>query len=111
MSDLRYGLDFGTSNSAIAIADQGVARLLPIDPLAPNPAVTPSVLFVERDDGASYIGVEAIELFVALNSGREIVKTRVNTGKVIENFYNEMRQIFIAKFDADLDLPGRFFQS
>ena len=41
MSNLRYGLDFGTSNSAIGIAENGRARLLPVDPLAPNPVVTP----------------------------------------------------------------------
>ena len=110
MSELRYGLDFGTSNSAIGFAQNGRARLLPVDPLAPNPAVTPTVLFVEREGGL-HIGTEAIEQFVARNAGREIVRKRVNTGKVIEQFYNESRHIFMAKFDADVNLPGRFFQA
>ncbi len=110
MPTLRYGLDFGTSNSAIAIAEHGRARLLVVDPLAPNPAVTPTVLFIARE-GGTHMGGDAIEQFVARNAGREIVKQRVNTGKVIEQFYNESRHIFMAKFDADLNLPGRFFQS
>ena len=110
MNSLRYGLDFGTSNSAIALAENGRVRLLPIDPGAANPAVAPSILFVEREGGIR-IGTAAIEEFVARNVGREIVKKRVNTGKVIEQFYNESRHIFMAKFDADVDMPGRFFQT
>src|SRR5438874_976899 len=110
MNELRYGLDFGTSNSAIGMAENGRACLLPVDPLAANPAVTPTVLFVAREGGL-HIGTDAIEQFVTRNAGREIVKKLVNTGKVIEQFYNERRHIFMAKFDADVDLPGRFFQT
>jgi hypothetical chaperone protein len=106
LNNLRYGLDFGTSNSAIAITENGAARLLPIDPLAPNPGVAPSVLFITRE-GDAYIGGEAIQKFVALNTGREIVKTRVNTGKIVNTFYGDEW----VQFDADVALPGRFFQS
>src|ERR671935_233247 len=106
MSTLRYGLDFGTSNSAIAIAENGAARLLPIDPLAPNPAVAPSVLFIARE-GDTEIGAEAIKVFVERNAGREIVKQRVNTGKIVHTVYGDEW----VQFDADMAQPGRFFQS
>ncbi len=106
MNTLRYGLDFGTSNSAIAIAENGHARLLPIDPLAANPAVTPTVLFIARE-GSTEIGTEAIKQFVARNAAREIVHTRVNTGKIIWTHYGDE----YVQFDADMDMPGRFFQS
>ncbi len=106
MSRPRYGLDFGTSNSAIAIAERGRARLLPVDPRAPNPAVTPTVLFIEREGGIR-IGTDAIEEFVARNVGREIVRKRVNTGKIIWTHYGDE----YVQFDADVDLPGRFFQT
>lgn len=45
---LTYGLDFGTSNSAIAMFRDGVVTLAPIDPSAANPAVASSVLFIDR---------------------------------------------------------------
>ncbi len=106
MSHLRYGLDFGTSNSAIALAMNDQVRLLPVDPFAVNPAVARSVLFIEREGGA-YIGSEAITVFVERNVGREVVRTRVNTGKIIETFYGDEW----VQFDADMGLPGRFFQS
>ena len=106
MSVLRYGLDFGTSNSSIALADGGRVRLLPIDPSAPDPSVAPTVLFIARGGGIS-IGHEAVREFVARNAGREIVRKRVNTGKIISTHYGDE----FVQFDADVDAPGRFFQS
>lgn len=106
MSTLRYGLDFGTSNSAIAVHRNGVTTLLPADPASAVPGVAPSVLFMARD-GETFIGSEAIREFVGRNAGREIVRTRVNTGKIIWTHYGDE----FVQFDADMDQPGRFFQS
>ncbi|MBI5879524.1 MAG: Hsp70 family protein [Chloroflexi bacterium] len=106
MSRLRYGLDFGTSNSAIALAGIGAARVLPIDPAAPDPVVAPTVLFITRE-GDGLIGHEAIRAFVTRNAGREIVRKRVNTGQIISTHYGDE----FVQFDADVDAPGRFFQS
>ncbi|MBI3734868.1 MAG: Hsp70 family protein [Chloroflexi bacterium] len=103
---MRYGLDFGTSNSSIAVAVDGQARLIAIDPLAPNPAVASSVLYIGRD-GSAHIGAEATREFVARNAGREIVRTRVNTGKIVSTFYGDEW----VQFDADVQQPGRFYQS
>ncbi|MGE5251686.1 MAG: Hsp70 family protein [Bacteroidota bacterium] len=104
--DEIYGLDFGTSNSSIAVQQHGYVRALPVDPSAPNPAVASSVLFVDQA-GGSFIGSEAIRLFVEKNTGRKIVKRRVASGKLIDTVYG---QEFV-QFDADVDLPGRFFQA
>src|SRR5512132_2320972 len=101
MAHDSYGLDFGTSNTAIGVAAGGQARLLPIDPTAPNPAVSPSVLYVQRT-GERSIGTEAIIQFVEHNSGREIVRTRVNTGKIVHTHYGDE----FVQFDADTALPG-----
>src|SRR5215470_17788713 len=102
----RYGLDFGTSNSAIAMLNGGGVRVFPIDPTAPNPAVASSVLFIDKN-GGSYVGAEAIQQYVERNTGREIQRRRVSTGKTVETFYGEE----FVQFDADVDLPGRFFQA
>jgi len=104
--DERYGLDFGTSNSSIAIAQDGAVRVLPVDPSSANPGVTSSVLFVDNKGNAS-VGSEAIRNFVEKNTGRKIVRRRVSSGKTIETTFGEE----FVQFDADVDLPGRFFQA
>ncbi|OQY97223.1 MAG: hypothetical protein B6D41_03965 [Chloroflexi bacterium UTCFX4] len=102
----RYGLDFGTSNSAIALAQNGAVKIFPIDARAANPTIASSVLFIDRA-GDSFIGAEAIEVFVARNTGREIQRKRVSTGQLIETVFGEE----YVTFDADVDVPGRFFQA
>ena len=106
MTKLTYGFDFGTSNSAVALAEQGVARLLPIDPAGATPNIAPSVLFIGRE-GSAFIGSEAIAEFVGRNAGREIARTRVNSGKIVSTYYGDEW----VQFDADVEMPGRFFQS
>jgi molecular chaperone DnaK (HSP70) len=53
VSEPRFGLDFGTSNSAVAMSDGEGVRLLPIDPIGGD--TLPSVLYVRRD-GTAQIG-------------------------------------------------------
>jgi hypothetical chaperone protein len=102
----RYGLDFGTSNSSIAIDDRGYIRVLPVDTHSPNPAVTSSVLFLDKQ-GGSFIGSEAIKLFIEKNTGRQIVRKRVTSGKLVDTPYGKE----LVQSDADVDMPGRFFQA
>lgn len=101
-----YGLDFGTSNSAIATFQDGVVQLAPIDPTAANPQVASSVLFIDRA-GNSFVGAEAVEVFVERNTGREITRKRVTSGQLIDTAYGQEW----VQFDADVDVPGRFFQA
>ena len=65
-----------------------------------------SVLFIDRA-GTSFIGAEAIDIFVERNTGREIQRRRVTLGQLIETAYGAE----IVQFDADVDVPGRFFQA
>lgn len=101
-----YGLDFGTSNSAIATVENGAVRLFAVDPEAANPTVASSVLFIDRA-GNRYVGAEAIRLFVERNTGREIQRRRVTSGQLIETVFGQE----LVQFDADVDVPGRFFQA
>src|SRR5207253_7089680 len=50
---VRFGLDFGTSNTSVAVWDGERSTVLPIDPLAG--AAMPTVLYVRRD-GSSLVG-------------------------------------------------------
>ena len=101
-----YGLDFGTSNSSIATADAGRTHVLPVDAGAANPQVVSSVLYVDRQGGVS-IGAEAVRDFVEQNRNREIKKRTIASGRTVETELGEE----MLRIEADVDLPGRFFQS
>ncbi len=60
-NDLVYGLDFGTSNTSIALAARGggAPRLLPVDPLADPPEVLPTLV---------YFGQRGAELFSSVGA-------------------------------------------
>ncbi len=103
---MRYGLDFGTSNCAIALAHEARARLIPIDPGAPEANTLRTVLWIDRE-GRACIGEEAIGAFVAGNAGREIVKSRIAYKETIMTEFGEE----YIQFDADTGIPGRFFQA
>lgn len=103
---MRYGLDFGTSNCAIAIQRQGRVELIPIDPAAPNANTVRTVLWLDRQGSAS-IGEAAVASFVAGNVGRLIVKSRVAYNQTIMTEFGEE----YIQFDADTEIPGRFFQA
>jgi hypothetical chaperone protein len=66
---LKIGLDFGTSNSGVAISDGCQVRLLPVDTGNILPEVVKTVLYITRED-QQYIGQEAVELYYLQNINR-----------------------------------------
>jgi molecular chaperone DnaK (HSP70) len=56
---LKVGLDFGTSNSGVAISDGEHVRLLPIDRQNVLPEVVKTILYITKDY-EHYIGQEAV---------------------------------------------------
>lgn len=63
------GLDFGTSNSAVALATGEVLRL---DHAAEQPRLSRSVLFFPEDTGEVLAGGQAIDRYLEDNAGRFI---------------------------------------
>ena len=62
------GIDFGTSNSAIASAGEGgLARLLPLEGTA---TAMPTALFFNAEDRSTHFGREAVALYLAGVEGR-----------------------------------------
>jgi len=59
----RLGLDFGTTNSAIAVYSDGQLRMLPADPKNENPFVTPSLIYFDRQ-GAVTVGTDAAQRYL-----------------------------------------------
>ena len=72
---LRVGIDFGTSNSGVAVSDGSLVRLLPVDPLNNVPEVVKSILYITKDHHTT-IGQEAIQLYYRhnVNRARRFVK-------------------------------------
>ncbi len=61
------GVDFGTSNSSIAVSKAGVISLVPVE----EKAITiPSALFFQRKVSEPFFGREAVDLFFARKEGR-----------------------------------------
>jgi len=63
MSKLIYGLDFGTTNSAIAVYHDGDVTMVPVDPLG-NEMMRSVLFFPEYEDDVLFIGNEAIDQYI-----------------------------------------------
>jgi hypothetical chaperone protein len=106
-----YGLDFGTSNSAISLLRDNKVEVLPVEQSKNRPEIVPTLIYIGRD-GSQVIGRSASESYFRDNVGREVVKQRINTGESIKTFHASTgeveREIII---EADVNQPGRFFQA
>ncbi len=104
------GMDFGTTNSGMAVYDGGALRLIPLDPMNANPHVARSALYI-TNDRAVYIGRDAVNTYYEQNLNRPSRYERVRVGD-IELTFGEIgtfiRDVFIEK---DIYSPGRLFLS
>ncbi len=75
------GLDFGTTHSGAAWFDGQRVHLLPLDPVARNPAVVRSTLYITREHHV-FIGQEAIDLYYRQNIGRPSHMVRQYVGEI-----------------------------
>ena len=105
---LRFGLDFGTSNTSLAVWDGTKSEVLPIDPLAG--AAMPTVLYVRRD-GKSSVGRPAIDAYLSDNRSRGPIKREyLPLGfKMVSS--NPFQKPVDAVILTDVSSPGRLFQA
>lgn len=67
MTKTSCGIDFGTSNSSVAVAKEGNIRLVPVE----NAHVTiPSAIFFQRKGNVPFYGRVAVDLFFDRQEGR-----------------------------------------
>ncbi|QMW00515.1 Hsp70 family protein [Spirosoma foliorum] len=67
MTTLSCGIDFGTSNTSVAIANGGEISLVPVE----NASVTiPSAIFFQRSNNKAFYGRTAVNLFFDRQEGR-----------------------------------------
>ena len=67
---VKVGIDFGTSNSGVAIYRDGKIHILPVDSKNLVPEVVKSILYITRDH-RPFIGQEAVELYYQQNINRQ----------------------------------------
>jgi hypothetical chaperone protein len=104
----NVGIDFGTSNSGVAVSDGHSVSLLPIDKKNLVPEVVKTILYITRD-GKSVIGQEAVELYYRhnVNRQRRYVKKRVGE---VEYMGAEMFYVTDVFTLVDELQPGRLLQ-
>lgn len=78
---LSVGIDFGTSNSGVALYDGQHVRLLPVDRQNVIPDVIRTALYVTRDY-RHYIGQEAIQMYYRDNVNRQRKFVRQWAGEI-----------------------------
>src|SRR6266545_3766381 len=105
---IKVGIDFGTSNSGVAVYDGQRVRLLPVDPKNVLPAVIKTVLYITRDYRAS-IGQEAVENYYRDNVNRQRRFVKQWTGE-IDVFGADMHYVQDVFVYVDELQPGRLLQ-
>ncbi|MCC7448353.1 MAG: Hsp70 family protein [Anaerolineae bacterium] len=106
---MRIGMDFGTTNSGIAVYDGVQVRVLKLDPVAAS-SVMRSVIYLTRDHEL-HVGQAAIDLYNAQNINRERRMVRKRVGRV-EMTFAEVGNVAtdVHVFVDELE-PGRLMRS
>ncbi len=105
---LSVGIDFGTSNSGVAMMKGDQVRILPIDEKNLTPEVVKTILYITRED-KYYIGQEAVELYYRHNVNR---KRRFVKKWVGEVEFRGGDMFYVTDVYAYVDelMPGRLLQ-
>jgi len=105
---LDVGIDFGTSNSGVAVYDGSRVQLLPLDRKSLMPEVVKTILYITKDY-KHYIGQEAVELYYQHNINRPRRFVKKWAGELAfhgsEMFY--VRDVYVY---VDELKPGRLLQ-
>jgi hypothetical chaperone protein len=104
------GMDFGTTNSGMAVFDGEKLQMIPLDPSSSNPAVTPTALYITNDREV-FIGRSAIDMYYEHNLNRPSRMERVKVGEIEQTFAelpSFFRDVYVEK---DVFSPGRLFVS
>lgn len=102
------GIDFGTSNSGVAVFDGQKVNLLPLDPHSPMPEVIKTIMYITRDFKTS-IGQEAVEMYYKQNVNRirRYVKKWVGEIEFHGGEMDYVRDVYVYVDELN---PGRLLQ-
>lgn len=102
-------MDFGTTNSGMAIYNGEQVQLLPLDPANTNPQVVRTALYITNDQNVT-IGREAVNRYFHENVGRPVKMKKVWVGEV-EVYGADMYYVTDVFAWVDILSPGRLFLS
>jgi hypothetical chaperone protein len=103
------GMDFGTTNSGMAVYDGRAVNVLPLDPSNRNPRVARTALYITNDHSLT-IGRGAVDQYFAQNIGRAVKMQKVWLGE-LEVYGADMYYVTDAYAWIDVYSPGRLFLS
>lgn len=103
------GMDFGTTNSGMAVYDGREIEILPLDPANENPRVLRTALYVTNEQEVM-IGRNAIDRYFEHNVGRSVRIKKVWVGEIEVVAWGVyfIQDIYVW---ADVMSPGRLFLS
>jgi hypothetical chaperone protein len=105
---IKVGIDFGTSNSGVAVYDGQRVQLLPVDQKNILPEVIKTVMYITRDYRPS-IGQEAVEHYYRDNINRQRRFVKQWTGE-IDVYGADMHYVQDVFVYVDELQPGRLMQ-
>src|SRR5512138_2784652 len=76
-----FGIDFGTTNSAIALYDGQELQRPEIDPGSDNPLVLPSLLYINRQQ-QPVVGTAAARQYLSSETGRQAKWEKRRVGEI-----------------------------
>ena len=103
------GMDFGTTNSGMAVFDGQAVHVLPLDPANNNPRVARTALYITNEQQIT-TGRAAINEYFERNMGRASKLQRVWVGE-IEVRGGDMYYVDDLYIWMDVLSPGRLFLS
>src|SRR5438552_1657147 len=105
---VRFGLDFGTSNTSLAVSEGDAVRVLPIDLVAGE--TMPTVLYIRRD-GTPIVGRPAIDAYLEDNRTRGPLRREIQLLGIRLPSTDPTHKSLEAYILADTSAPGRLFQA
>ena len=104
------GMDFGTTNSGMAVYDGERLQFVPIDPANRNASIARTALYLTNDRQV-FIGRDAIDTYYTQNLNRAVSIERVRVGEITLTFAELPTFVRDVYIDKDVLSPGRLFIS
>lgn len=105
---MRLGIDFGTTNSSIALYDGNGLQRLELDAGSDNPFVLPSLIYIARNQTV-VVGTAAANAYLERETGRPVQWERRRVGE-IDVFASDMHYVQDVNVMVDVAAQGRLLQ-